>query len=66
MQKTIVAIHITAEDLVGIDLDECTCRGCNGQMCGEKTPKLYNGNLVFICHVSDAGRKLLARVTARS
>lgn len=66
MQETLANINITADDLDGVSLEECTCRGCNGPLCGEKTPKLYEGKLVFICHLSEVGHKVLMRVAQRA
>ncbi len=66
MQDTLANVNITVDDLDGASLEECTCRGCNGPLCGEKTPKLYEGKLVFICHLSEVGNNVLMRAAQRT
>lgn len=60
-----IDISLTEEDFAGIPVEDVKCRGCNGPLCDEKTPKLFNGELVFVCHLGEAGRAVLARAAAR-
>lgn len=58
-------IYLEASDFGDITVDEVKCRGCNGPLCGDKTPKLYEGDLIFVCHLGDAGNAVLARAAQR-
>lgn len=65
MQNTRTDITLAEEDFAGIDPEAVKCRGCNGPLCGDKTPKLYEGELIFVCHVGEAGSRVLANAAAR-
>ncbi len=45
--------------------EDVKCRGCNGPLCGDKTPKLFHGELLFVCHLGEAGTAVLANAAAR-
>ena len=58
-------------ELVDADFGDYTpadvkCRGCNGPLCDEKTPKMYRGELLFVCHLGEAGSVVLANAAART
>jgi len=58
-------IELTDSDFGDLRPDEVKCRGCNGPLCDEKTPKMYRGELLFVCHLGEAGSKVLANAAAR-
>lgn len=58
-------INLIESDFEGYSVEDVRCRGCNGPLCGDKTPKLYNGELVFVCHLGTAGQAVLARANMR-
>ena len=53
-------------DLEGYVIDDVKCRGCNGPLCDEKTPRLYRGELVFVCHLGESGSTVLQRASERT
>ena len=53
-------------DLEGYAIDDVKCRGCNGPLCDEKTPRLYRGELVFVCHLGEPGSTVLQRASERA
>lgn len=66
MQRVRSNINLVDSDFEGIDVKEVMCTGCNGPMCGDKTPKLYNGELIFVCHMRTPGNTVLRRAAART
>lgn len=66
MQRVRSDIHLVESDFEGINVEDVKCRGCNGPLCGDKTPKLYNDELIFVCHLRAPGTTVLARAAARN
>lgn len=58
-------IELVDSDFGRYSPDEVKCRGCNGPLCDEKTPKMFHGELLFVCHLGEAGAAVLANAAAR-
>ena len=58
-------IELVDSDFGCYSPEEVKCRGCNGPLCDEKTPKMYRDELVFVCHQGEAGATVLANAAAR-
>ena len=58
-------IELVDSDFGSYSPDEVKCRGCNGPLCDEKTPKMYHGELLFVCHLGEAGMAVLANAAER-
>ena len=58
-------IELEPIDFGSYSPDDVKCRGCNGPLCGDKTPKLYQGELIFVCHLGEAGKTVLANAAER-
>ena len=58
-------IELVDSDFGRYSPDEVKCRGCNGPLCDEKTPKMYHGDLIFVCHLGEAGSAVLANAASR-
>ena len=58
-------IELVDSDFGRYNPDEVKCRGCNGPLCDEKTPKMFHGELLFVCHLGEAGSTVLANAGAR-
>lgn len=65
MATTVADITLVPEDFGEDCPDAVKCRGCNGPLCGDKTPKLYEGELIFVCHVGEVGKRVLERAAQR-
>ena len=59
-------IELVDSDFGRYSPGEVKCRGCNGPLCDEKTPKMYHGELIFVCHLGEAGSAVLANAAARA
>ena len=59
-------IELVDSDFGDYGPDEVKCRGCNGPLCDEKTPKMFHGELIFVCHLGEPGSTVLARAAART
>ena len=58
-------IELADSDFGRYSPDDVKCRGCNGPLCDEKTPKMYHGELLFVCHLGEAGSTVLANAATR-
>ena len=60
------SIELTDEDFGEYNPDDVRCRGCNGPLCGDKMPKMYRGELLFVCHVGEPGLAVLKNAKERA
>ena len=65
MNSKKVNIELVDADFGDYSPNEVKCRGCNGPLCDEKTPKMFRGELIFVCHLGEAGSTVLARAASR-
>ena len=65
MNSKKVNIELVDSDFGCYSPDDVKCRGCNGPLCGDKTPKMYRGKILFVCHLGEAGSTVLANAAAR-
>ena len=66
MDNALLKAELLEADFDGSSPDDVKCRGCNGPLCGDKTPKLFHGELLFVCHLGEAGTAVLANAAART
>ena len=59
-------IELVDSDFGDYSPGEVKCRGCNGPLCDEKTPKMFHGKLIFVCHLGEPGSTVLANAAARA
>ena len=58
-------IELVDSDFGRYSPEDVKCRGCNGPLCDEKTPKMHDGELLFVCHLGEAGSEVLANAARR-
>ena len=51
--------ELTSDDLLGYQLSDLECVGCSGGICGLKTPRIIDGEVVMICPKTEAGMAVL-------
>jgi len=65
MDNALLKAELLEADFDGSSPDDVKCRGCNGPLCDEKTPRLYQGKLLFVCHLGEPGAAVLKRAAER-
>ena len=47
------------DDLLGYTISDIECTLCSGGICGLRSPRIINGNVVMVCPNTEAGRDVL-------
>ena len=59
MQPPTAPNALTAEDLLGYSISDIECGMCSGAICGLRTPRIIENDVVMICPKTDGGRDVL-------
>ena len=59
MQAPPTSNELTTEDLLGYDISAITCAMCSGAICGLRSPRIIDGDVVMICPKTEGGRDVL-------